>query len=179
MHVREWLYIVLCRMQSWYNSTSLVYLYFEEHLFPGMLPRKPSLYSIKLLNTQGPRPASASAWIALSTGPHGTLPYFLWVSDQLSPLSGNLLWNGMTLVLIIFPQGKNSYGRMRFGPWSKKVITTIIIDALKFMMWSRVAIFIKLVLQVHAPLRRLAGSMECQEPIPCHTQSYSIILKSP
>lgn len=85
----------------------------------------------------------------------------------------------MTLVLTISSQGKNSYDRMRFGPWSKKVIITIIIDALKFMMWARMAIFIKLVLQVHAPLRRLAGLMECQEPIPCHTQIYSIILKSP
>lgn len=46
-------------------------------------------------------------------------------------------------------------------------------------MWARMAIFIKLVLQVHAPLRRLARLMECQEPIPCHTQIYSIILKSP
>lgn len=68
-----------------------------------------------------------------------------------------------TLALIISSQGKDGWGKMQFAPWSKKVITILIIGALKFMMWSRVTILLRANVTDSCTIREAGWLMQGQE----------------
>ena len=94
-------------------------------------------------------------------------------------LSDNPLWDDISFYLIISSQGENIWGKMRFIPWSRKVITVIIIGALKLIMWPTVTRLLKANATDLCTIKETGWvDARCHFQI-WHTQNYwALILKS-
>ena len=147
------------------------------HFSPGRLLPEPSLCGNKIFNpTWVLRPASTCAWIPSPAG--SSLTSFRPLLDC-HLLSDNPLWDDISFYLIISSQGENIWGKMRFIPWSRKVITVIIIGALKLIMWPTVTRLLKANATDSCTIKETGWvDARCHFQI-WHTQNYwALILKS-